>query len=130
MDGAQGFSRCTDFPLSTECENAVRSVVDRLREVYVSWKDVLSHSVLLQSVGSLLNTVVTKFINDIEDLADISADESTQLALFCAEISKLEELFLPVNQPVTEESVPLTAVSFFFLLFLVSLRDGKKIPIY
>src|SRR4051794_23985040 len=99
MDGAQGFSRCTDFPLSTECENAIKSVVDRIRAVHASWRDILSHSVLLQSVGSLLNTAVFKFINDIEDLADISADESHQLALFCAEISKLQELFMPTNQP-------------------------------
>jgi len=65
---------------------------------------------LYQAIGSLLNTVATKLINDIEDLSDISADESIKLAALCAEIIKLEVLFTPSGQ--TSEAVPVTAVSF------------------
>lgn len=69
----------------------------------------MSQSHLYQAIGSLLNTVATKFINDIEDLSDISADESTKLAELCAEVIKLEVLFTPSAQAA--EAVPVTAVS-------------------
>ncbi|KAK6334062.1 hypothetical protein TWF696_002564 [Orbilia brochopaga] len=108
MDGAQGFENCTEYPMSTNCETAIASVVDAIRGIEMQWKDTLSRSALLQSLGSLLNTVVTKFINDIEDLGDISADASVSLASYVADIGKLETLFLLPDQP--KDAVPMTAV--------------------
>lgn len=114
LDGAQGFANCTQSPFAQECDIAVSSVVDRLREVHRQWRPVLSHSALLQSIGSLLSTVAKKFIVDIEDMSDISEPESHRLAAFCASISSLEDLFTPLtsgNSPAGEAPViPLTAV--------------------
>lgn len=110
LDGAQGFTRCSQQPFLGECETAVSSTVDRIRAVHNEWEPILSHSALVQSIGSLLSTAVNKIIIDIEDLSDISETESQRLATFCGEITKLEDLFIPTSEDGGETSSPLTAV--------------------
>ena len=119
LDGAQGFAHCTESPFSQECDIAVNSVVDRLRDIYRQWKPVLSHSALLQSFGSLLSTVVNKIVFDVEDMSDISEPESQRLADFCNRIAALEDLFITPSQishsaaavaQGGDASIPLTAV--------------------
>ncbi|KKK19874.1 hypothetical protein AOCH_003547 [Aspergillus ochraceoroseus] len=109
LDGAQGFSQCSEQPFLGECENAVSATVERVRYVFKEWQPILSHSALLQSIGSLVSTVINKLIIDIEDLGDISESQSQRLVSFCNSISNLENLFLPENSD-NAESIPLTAV--------------------
>jgi len=114
LDGAQGFIDCTRFPYSAECENAVGSVIDRLRAVHEEWSSILSRSALLQSIGSLLSRVIEKVVKDVEEMEDISEAESQRLTAFCSQISALEDLFLSERPAAGEgtnaESLPLTAV--------------------
>ena len=110
LDGAQGFVHCTEHPFNQECDIAIASTVDRLRDLHKQWKDVLSHSALLQSLGSLLSTVTNKIVVDIEDMPDISEPESQQLTSYCNRIATLEDLFLPTTQPPTD---PTTAAAQF-----------------
>lgn len=98
LDGAQGFAHCTEHPFSQECDIAIASTVDRLRGLHKQWKDVLSHSALLQSLGSLLSTVTNKIVVDIEDMSDIAEPESQQLTAYCNRIAALEILFVPSSQ--------------------------------
>ncbi|KAJ5711520.1 Retrograde transport protein Dsl1 C-terminal [Penicillium malachiteum] len=109
LDGAQAFGQCSENPYKMECENAVSATVDRIRDVYKEWQPILSHSALLQSIGSLLSTVISKIIMDVEDLGDISEDQSKQLVSFCNQVSKLEDLFMPESTGESE-AVPVTAV--------------------
>jgi len=95
LDGAQGFANCTEQPFAQQCDLAISSAVDRLREVHAQWQPVLSHSALLQSIGSLLGTVINKMIIDIEDMSDISEPESQRLTSFCNRVAALEDLFVP-----------------------------------
>ncbi|KKZ65586.1 hypothetical protein EMCG_08575 [[Emmonsia] crescens] len=116
LDGSQGFGNCAVHPYLGECENAVSAIVDRMRHVHKEWQSILSPSALLQSIGSLLSTVINKMILDIEDLSDISDAESQRLAEFCNQVSKLEDLFLPESKPGQDiaggqaEVVPMTAI--------------------
>ena len=114
LDGAQGFAQCTQPPFAQECELAINSAVDRLHDLYRQWEPVLSHSALLQSLGSLLSTLINKIIVDVEDMSDISEAESQRLASFCSRVAGLEDLFKPQppasGQDNTKETVPLTAV--------------------
>ncbi|KAI9775494.1 MAG: hypothetical protein M1835_005808, partial [Candelina submexicana] len=90
---------------------AISSTIDRIREVNAQWKKVLSRSALLQSLGSLLSTVINKIIFDVEDMSDISEPESQRLTAFCNSVSNLEDLFLPERAPgFSEDAMPLTAV--------------------
>lgn len=109
LDGAQGFSQCSEQPFLGECENAVGATVDRIRDVHKEWQPILSHSAVLQSVGSLVSTVINKIIIDIEDLGDISQTQSERLVSFCNQVSKLEDLFIPEISENAEQ-VPMTAV--------------------
>ncbi|KAI4286272.1 MAG: hypothetical protein L6R38_000038 [Xanthoria sp. 2 TBL-2021] len=114
LDGAQGFVNCTEPPFSQECDLAVRTIVDRLRDTHKQWKGVLSYSALLQSIGSLLSTVIDKIIIDVEDMSDISEPESQRLTAYCRQIIAVEELFLPQQSTDSttsqEDAIPLTAV--------------------
>lgn len=112
---AHGLVNCTAEPFATECNNAMNAIVDKIRSLNDRWKNVLSQSALLQSLGSLLSTVINTIIIDIEDMNDISEVESQQLARFCNKISNLEDLFLPTHDTdasgqVSQPDVPLTAV--------------------
>jgi centromere/kinetochore protein ZW10 len=110
LDGAQGFANPTEEPFAQQCDLAISSTVDRLREVHAQWKDVLSHSALLQSIGSLLGTVINKMILDIEDLSDISEPESQRLTAFCNGVIALADLFISDDEAGGEKAVSRTAV--------------------
>ncbi|KAL8843611.1 MAG: hypothetical protein Q9170_000115 [Blastenia crenularia] len=134
LDGAQGFANCTEPPFSRECDLAITSVVDRLRDTHKQCKSVLSHSALLQSVGSLLSTVIDKIIIDIEDMSDISEPESQRLTAYCKQVTTLEDLFLP-QDPLDndqQEPVPLTAIytpGWFKFQYLSEILDSSLVDI-
>ena len=94
LDAAQGFSSCTKMPFASECDNAIAMTIDRIADVKNAWKPVLSHSVLLQSLGSLVSTALSKFVADIEDMTDIAEDESKKLRGYCESLSSLSHLFM------------------------------------
>ena len=136
LDGAQGFSNCTEPPFAQECDLAISSTVDRLREVYRQWHPVLSHSALLQSLGSLLSTVINKIIVDVEDMSDISEPESQRLTVFCNRVASLEDLFLPERpaeaQETEQASMPLTAVytpGWLKFQYLVNILESSLVDI-
>ena len=94
LDAAQGFSSCTKMPFAMECDNPIAMTIDRIADVKNAWKPVLSHSVLLQSLGSLVSTALAKYISDIEDMTDIAEDESKKLRGYCVSLSSLSHLFM------------------------------------
>ncbi|KAF2098527.1 hypothetical protein NA57DRAFT_38787 [Rhizodiscina lignyota] len=110
LDGAQGFSDCTVQPFAAECDNAVAMTVDRVRDVNNQWKDVLSHSARVQSLGNLVSTIVNKIIVDIEDMSDISEEESKRLRHFCDQIGKLNDLFVQDAPDGSGEQVDMTGI--------------------
>lgn len=114
LDGCQSFANCSEEPFLSECENSISVTVGRLRDVHKEWAPILSRSALLQSIGSLLSTIIEKIIIDIEDLSDISDAESQKLAGFCNAVSKLEDLFLTdrgsKDNGEVSEPIPMTAM--------------------
>lgn len=139
LDGAQGFTNCTEHPFKQECDIAVASTVDRLRDLNKEWKAVLSHSALLQSLGSLLSTVTNKVIVDIEDMPDISEPESQQLTTYSNRIAALEDLFLPTahSSPAghndgQDTHIPLTALytpHWLKFQYLVNILESSLVDI-
>jgi centromere/kinetochore protein ZW10 len=93
LEDAQGFQGCTNVPFATVCDDAIATTIDRISDVKRQWQNVLSHSTLLQSLGSLVSTVLTKFINDIEDMSDIAEDESRKLHSYCVSLATLSQHF-------------------------------------
>jgi len=111
LDGASGFTNCTEAPFREDCENAVSMACDRVRDVAKLWTPVLSRSALLQSLGSLVAAITGKLCVEIEDLPDISEEESQVLRGLCDQVSKLAELFAADEKAVPSNSSTSTAPS-------------------
>ena len=135
LEGAQGFTSCTQFPYSQEIENAVSSVVDRLRTLYAQWKPILSTSALMQSLGSLVTMVISKVISSIEEMDDISESESQRLTAFCQQIATLEDLFLctpPTSSTADQGVVPMAAVyvaNWLRFQYLINILESSLVDI-
>ncbi|KIX97449.1 uncharacterized protein Z520_06901 [Fonsecaea multimorphosa CBS 102226] len=136
LEGAQGFTLCTQFPYSQEIENAVSSVVDRIRTLHTDWKPILSTSALMQSIGSLVTMVITKVISSIEEMDDISEPESRRLTAFCQQIASLEDLFLstpPAGDPEQpQDPIPMVAVyvsNWLRFQYLINILESSLVDI-
>ncbi|OAP55748.1 hypothetical protein AYL99_09900 [Fonsecaea erecta] len=139
LEGAQGFTLCTQFPYSQEIENAVSSVVDRIRTLHRDWKPILSTSALMQSIGSLVTMVITKVISSIEEMDDISEPESRRLTAFCQQIASLEDLFLSTppaaanpDQPHGDPPIPMVAVyvsNWLRFQYLINILESSLVDI-
>jgi centromere/kinetochore protein ZW10 len=93
LEDAQGFQGCTNVPFATVCDDAIATTVDRIEDVKRQWQNVLSHSALLQSLGSLVSAALTKFVTDVEDMSDIAEDESRKLHGYCVSLATLSQHF-------------------------------------
>ena len=139
LDGAQGFQSCTKQPYAMQCETAVSSAVDRIRTMHVEWRPILSNSALLQSIGSLVSTVVDKVMRDILDMEDIEDSESQRLASFCNQVSALDDLFvsgkpqqLGEDAKQEQDSVPHTFVyvpSWLRFQYLANILESSLVEI-
>ncbi|KIV78028.1 hypothetical protein PV11_09793 [Exophiala sideris] len=142
LEGAQGFTSCTQFPYSQEIENAVSSVVDRIRALQQHWKPVLSTSALMQSIGSLVTMVIAKVISSIEEMDDISEPESRRLTEYCQQFASLEDLFLSAPPPLQRQSssqqaheheaVPMSAVyvaNWLRFQYLINILESSLVDI-
>ncbi|KAI9720915.1 MAG: hypothetical protein M1828_005485 [Chrysothrix sp. TS-e1954] len=132
---AQGFSNCTEQPHRGACDDAVSAVVDHITGLQRQWSKILSQSALLQSLGSLLQSVIAKMIVDIEDLPDIGEDESARLRHYCDEVSKLSKFFVQVNPSDTQDqqhqqqqqsdTTPLYVPNWFKFQHLAEILESK-----
>lgn len=102
LSSASGFANCSAPINAREYRNTVQIVVDRIRDVDGAWRDVLSESARLQSLGSLLSAVIAKIVADVLELADdpsgISEEQSTVLKGFCDQVAQLSDLFEQVDR--------------------------------
>lgn len=125
IDGAQGFANCTEAPFAAECDNAISMTTDHLRSVGGRFEKILSRSALLQSLGSLLSTVISKVILDIEDMSDIGEEESKRLRHFCNEIGMLSDLFMQESEGGSRTDVTgIYAPSWFKFKYLSEILES------
>ncbi|KAF2212617.1 hypothetical protein CERZMDRAFT_67636 [Cercospora zeae-maydis SCOH1-5] len=101
LEGAQGFSACSEQPAKQECEDAVEQAVLRLRDVHRLWSPILSTSALLQSIGSLLSSIAQTMIREIKDLPDIGEADSKQLKKLIDQASTVKDLFVQNDRDMT-----------------------------
>ena len=131
LSSASGFTNCSAPINAREYQNTVQIVVDRIRDVDNTWKDVLSESARLQSLGSLLSTVISKITSDILELADdpsgISEEQSKVLKGFCDQVSQLADVFEQTD-PSTGEKRSLVQVytpDWFRFVYLGELLEAS-----
>ena len=136
LDGAQGFANCSVHPFNQECDLAMDSTIKRIRQLHGEWNGVLSHSALVQATGSLLSTVCSKMILDIEDLPDISEPQSQQLKRYFSQVGSLEDIFTPHStenpSPESGQNIPITAAyvpTWFKFQYLGLILDSSLVDI-
>jgi centromere/kinetochore protein ZW10 len=105
LSSTSGFINCT-APLNEQQYRAtIKDATDRVRDVDRVWTSVLSDSARLQSLGSLVGTLVHKMIADILELADepagISEEQSKILKGYCDDIAGLADLFTDLHAKAT-----------------------------
>lgn len=126
LDGAQGFSDCTKSPMREECDSAVSSTVDRIRDLSTQWMDILPRGDLLRCLGILLDGVVRKIMNDVMDLGDIGAEESTKLVEWLRKISGLSDIFQHEDKGTEEknDTTPNYCLSWFKFQYFIEILEG------
>lgn len=126
LEDAQGFQGCTNMPFASVCDNAIASTIDRIETVKRQWQNVLSHSALYQSLGSLVSTALTKFINDVEDMSDIAEDESKKLHGYCVSLASLSQHFqTPDESGEVRDMVGIYSPSWFKFQYLAEILDSS-----
>lgn len=93
LEDAQGFQACTDMQFTTICDAAIATTIDRIGNIKRQWQKILSGNALLQSLGSLVSEVLTRFIEDVEELSDIAENESRKLHSYCVSLATLSDYF-------------------------------------
>ncbi|KAH7033468.1 uncharacterized protein B0I36DRAFT_109508 [Microdochium trichocladiopsis] len=93
---------------STDLEAQVDGAIGRIRSVAATWKTILAPSAWNQAVGSLVDTIASKLISDVMDLAGIGQDEAYNIATMIAHVEKLDDLFPGVSpgDPATAPPPP------------------------
>lgn len=126
MDATEGFVDTNDQDRFDTCEEAVNSVVKKVKRVWQVWKvskypinpiefgpngnrphqGILPHRRHLNAVGRIVDGVLSRMLEDITKLPDITADESHRLSELCRMLNALEGLFTEGPEQVRSDSLP------------------------
>ncbi|KAJ4336220.1 ribosome biogenesis protein ytm1 [Ascochyta clinopodiicola] len=126
LEDAQGFQGCTNVPFATVCDDAIATTIDRIGDVKRQWQNIVSQRVLVQSLGSLVSTAFTKFINDVMDMSDIAEDESRKLHSYCMSLATLNQHFQTQDENgETRDTASLYVQNWFRLQYLGEILAGS-----
>ncbi|CAG8446798.1 5261_t:CDS:10 [Ambispora gerdemannii] len=90
MEGLHLMAREERFDV---CHRVIKQIVHTLTQLNKVLKAVLSPALRYTALGLLVDSVIKRMIDDVEDLYDISAEESQQLNLICGMLFELGGLF-------------------------------------
>jgi len=112
LDEASGFLRTSDDSRYATCERALQQVTHTLQRLALVWKvssstssdpdflltcvalqPVMTPTALYTTLGGLVNEVLLRVLDEIEDQTDISEEESIRLNRLCKMLHELESLF-------------------------------------
>ncbi|KAF9649243.1 hypothetical protein BDM02DRAFT_3166994 [Thelephora ganbajun] len=94
LDVTEGFVDTNDQDRFDTCEEAVNAVVKKVKRVWQVWKGILPSRRHLTAIGGIVDAVLSRMLEDITKLPDITADESHRLSELCRMLNALEGLFV------------------------------------
>ncbi|GAA5824155.1 hypothetical protein JCM11251_001543 [Rhodosporidiobolus azoricus] len=124
LDEAAGFLRTSDDSRYSACERALQQVAHTLQRLALVWKPVMTPTALYTTLGGLINEVLLRILDEIEDQADISEEESIRLNALCKMLHELESLFEGSETSIGSE-VPV----WFKFVFLSELLEASMADI-
>ncbi|CAI2171411.1 18823_t:CDS:10 [Funneliformis geosporum] len=93
LDEMGGVQQIANDERFEACQSAMNQIVYTMNHLSKVWKDILRPTEYFTVLGDLIDSVLTRMTDYIEDLYDISAEESQQLNLICTMLCQLENLF-------------------------------------
>ncbi|GAA5898920.1 hypothetical protein JCM8208_005428 [Rhodotorula glutinis] len=124
LDEAGGFLRTSDEARFQSCERALQQVMHILQRLALVWKPVMTPTALYTSLGGLINEVLLRVLDEIEEQTDISEDESIRLNKLCKMLHDLESLF-----DGSETSLGREAPAWYKFAFLSELLEASMADI-
>ncbi|KIJ65573.1 hypothetical protein HYDPIDRAFT_152514 [Hydnomerulius pinastri MD-312] len=94
LAGADGFTDTSDQERYDECEMAITQALRDVRNVAHAWKPILPKSKYYVAVGTVVDGVLSRILDDILAIPDIPEVESHKLSELCRILSALEGLFV------------------------------------
>ncbi|TGJ88125.1 hypothetical protein E0Z10_g617 [Xylaria hypoxylon] len=79
---------------SSNLQSQIDNAVIYVRTTAASWSTILAKSAWSQAVGSLVDTIASKLVADVMDLAGIGQDDAYNIANLITRITELDDLFL------------------------------------
>ncbi|GAA5945607.1 hypothetical protein JCM1841_003914, partial [Sporobolomyces salmonicolor] len=125
LDEANGFLRTSDDSRYAACERALQQVTHTLQRLALVWKPVVTPTALYTTLGGLVNEVLLRVLDEIEDQTDISEEESIRLNKLCKMLHELEGLFEGGEQTSVGREVPV----WFKFVFLSELLEASMADI-
>ncbi|KAI0536599.1 hypothetical protein GGR58DRAFT_384552 [Xylaria digitata] len=80
---------------SSGLQSQVDNAISYIRTTATSWSTILAKSAWSQAVGSLVDSIASKLVADVMDLAGIGQDDAYNIANLIARVTELDDLFLP-----------------------------------
>jgi len=126
LDATEVFVDTSDQDKFDTCEEAVNATVKKVKRLWQTWKvrnqtldpiqlhcnndylyqGVLPHSRHLAAVGRIVDAILSRMLQDITGLPDITADESHRLSELCRMLNALEGLFVEGPDQVSQNPLP------------------------
>ncbi|THG95092.1 hypothetical protein EW026_g6495 [Hermanssonia centrifuga] len=109
LDSAEGFVGTTDQERFDVCEAAVNQVLQNVRRFAQQVKLVLAKGKYYQAVGGVVNSALSRILDDVLALPDVTAEESHKLSELCHILAASEGLFVedPAQPSFVVAYVPL-----------------------
>ncbi|EAU90496.1 hypothetical protein CC1G_00880 [Coprinopsis cinerea okayama7 len=99
-DGCEGFTYTMDQDRYDECESTINQVVRSIKDLARRIKPILSKTKYYQTLGRFVDTALSRTLQDIVALPDITEVESHRLSELCRIFNSVEGLFSEdPNQP-------------------------------
>lgn len=93
LNEAEGFVETSREDRFSACQRACRQVDHTLERLAHVWKPVMLRVDYLESVGHLVEDVLSRILNEIEEQVDIEENDSKRLNLICKSLHSLIRLF-------------------------------------
>ncbi|PLW58701.1 hypothetical protein PCANC_00261 [Puccinia coronata f. sp. avenae] len=93
LNEAEGFVKTSQEDRFLACERACKQVTYTLTSLAQVWKPVMLREEYLRSLGRLVESVLQRILNEIEEQADIEEHDSKQLNTICKSLHCLIDLF-------------------------------------
>ncbi|RCI02829.1 hypothetical protein CU098_002732, partial [Rhizopus stolonifer] len=105
LDHLDGFSGLADQKFQQDCDRAVTQVTELVNAYAAETRHVVDQTLFLDMLARIVESVLTRLIQDIEHLIDIGAEESHVLARILNSMAQLLNAFDLPGKDATETFV-------------------------